>query len=165
MNLYKKLNLDSSIGLFVRLADRSLERAIDFEIKERFSLTGSHWKILMILAITDGINQRKLADLAFVESPTLVPILDRMEKLGLITRKASPTDRRVNQIFLTPKSKKLVSPITERILNFRKMILENISERDLVIAHKVLQRLSSNADNFLREQGGYVPENILSKNN
>lgn len=164
MDLRKKLNLDSSIGFYVKLTEKSLERAIDLDIKEKFDLTGSQWKIIMILAISDGLNQRELADLAFVESPTLVPILDKMEKSGLVIRKNDPTDRRTNRVFLTSKSKKFVNPITESIIDFRRIIINNITEKDLLIATKVLKQLSLNANNLLREKGQRIPNTILNKN-
>lgn len=164
MNLRKKLDLNSSIGVYVRLADKSLERSIDFELKEKFDLNSSHWKIIMILALSDGLNQRELAELSFVESPTMVPILDKMEKLGLVIRKSDSSDRRKNRVFLTPKSKKLVEPITKCIINFRKIITNKISEKELSVTRKVLDQIVHNSDNFLKDKGYVIPKTILSKN-
>lgn len=163
MNLRKKLDLDSSIGLYVKLTEKSLERAIDYKMKEKFGLAGTHWKIILILAIKDGLNQRELADLAFVESPTIVPILDRMENLGLVFRKNDPHDRRTNRLFLTAKSKKLAQQITISIIDFRRQVTNKISKKDLMISHKVLKQLTLNADNLLKEKGQRIPETILNK--
>lgn len=155
--------MDTSIGLFVKLAEKSLERAIDSELRQKCGLTGGQWKAVMVLAISDGLNQRELADLIFVEAPTLVPILDRMEKDGFVKRATDPEDRRTNRVYLTPKSKKLVSVITDCILDFRKTITKDIPEKDLEIARLVLKQLSQNADKIMERKGIKVPETILNK--
>ncbi len=163
MDLRDKLKMDTSIGLFVKLAEKSLERAIDSELRQKCGLTGGQWKAVMVLAISDGLNQRELADLIFVEAPTLVPILDRMEKDGFVKRATDPEDRRTNRVYLTPKSKKLVSVITDCILDFRKTITKDIPEKDLEIARLVLKQLSQNADKLMERKGIKVPETILNK--
>ncbi len=155
--------MDTSIGLFVKLAEKSLERAIDSELRQKCGLTGGQWKAVMVLAISDGLTQRELADLIFVEAPTLVPILDRMEKDGFVKRATDPEDRRTNRVYLTPKSKKLVSVITDCILDFRKTITKDIPEKDLEIARLVLKQLSQNADKLMERKGIKVPETILNK--
>lgn len=155
--------MDTSIGLFVKLAEKSLERAIDSELRQKCGLTGGQWKAVMVLAISDGLTQRELADLIFVEASTLVPILDRMEKDGFVKRATDPEDRRTNRVYLTPKSKKLVSVITDCILDFRKTITKDIPEKDLEIARLVLKQLSQNADKLMERKGIKVPETILNK--
>lgn len=163
MNLKDDLKMDTSIGLFVKLAEKSLERAIDYELKQKFGLTGGQWKAIMVLAISDGLNQKELAELTFVEAPTIVPILDKLEKDGFIQRKSDPDDRRTNRVYLTTKSKKLVSSIAESILEFRESITKNISEKDLSIARTVLKQLSQNADKMMEKKGIKIPQTILSK--
>lgn len=163
MDLRDKLKMDTSIGLFVKLAEKSLERAIDSELRQKCGLTGGQWKAVMVLAISDGLTQRELADLIFVEAPTLVPILDRMEKDGFVKRVTDQEDRRTNRVYLTPKSKKLVSVITDCILDFRKTITKDIPEKDLEIARLVLKQLSQNADKLMERKGIKVPETILNK--
>ena len=163
MDLRDKLKMDTSIGLFVKLAEKSLERAIDTELRQKCGLSGGQWKAVMVLAISDGLNQKELADLIFVEAPTLVPILDRMEKDGFVKRVTDPNDRRTNRVYLTPKSKKLVSPIADCILDFRKTITKDIPEKDLEIARLVLKQISQNADKIMEKKGIKVPETILNK--
>lgn len=163
MNLKDKLDLQSSIGFIVKQTEKSLERVLDLELKTRCSLTGGQWKVIAVLALSDGLNQRELAEMVFVESPTLVPILDKMEKTGLVIRKADQTDRRTNRLFLTPKSKKLVESIVECILDFRKSITRGISEKDIDTARNVLQNISRNAEKIAQNKHHVVVKNPHSK--
>lgn len=59
----------------------------------------------MALFEQDGLTQTALQRAIGIEQPTVVRTLDRMARDGLIERKASPTDRRAFQIYLTDKGR------------------------------------------------------------
>lgn len=153
MKLIEKLDYKNSIGLILRTTDKSLERALDSELRERCKLTGGQWKVILVLAIREGISQKELADLISVESPTLVPIIDKMEKDGFLVRKLNPNDRRSNSIVLTKKSLELVKEIVNTILDFRVLITRGISKQDIDAARKVLLKMTQNVDEFMEMKG------------
>lgn len=159
MTLKDKLDLQSSIGLAIKSTEKTLERVLDLELKSRCGLMGGQWKVILVLALSDGLTQKKLADLIFVESPTLVPILDKMEKQGLVQRRSDPKDRRANRVFLTMKSKKLADPITECILDFRKSITRGIPQNQIDAAHLVLQAITRNAENMAQSKHSVLLKN------
>lgn len=159
MTLKDRLNLQSSIGFAIKSTEKTLERVLDMELKSRCGLTGGQWKIVLVLALSDGLTQKKLADLIFVESPTLVPMLDKMERQGLVQRRPDSEDRRINRIFLTPKSKKLVDSITKCILDFRKSITHGIPQNKIDVAHQVLQSIARNAENVAQSKYDVVLKN------
>jgi MarR family transcriptional regulator for hemolysin len=159
MTLQDKLNLQSSIGFAIKSTEKTLERVLDLELKSRCGLTGGQWKIILVLALSDGLTQKKLAELIFVESPTLVPILDKMEKQGLVQRRPDSEDRRINRVFLSQKSKKLVDSITECLLDFRKSITRGIAQNKVDLANQVLQSIAHNAENIAQSR-----HNVLLKN-
>jgi len=137
----------------LKTSAKAWEKAADVELRERFGLAGAKWKILVVLSIKEGITQKHMADMAFVEAPTLVPIIDRMEKDGYLTRQSDPKDRRNNLIFMTKKSKVLVDPIIDCILEIRNMGLNKISKKDMEITKKVLGQIMSNTEAFIRQKG------------
>lgn len=147
----KKLDMQESIGIRIRTASKSLEKALGEKLKQELDLTGSKWKVLAALAAQNGISQRQLADLIFVEGPTLVSILDKMEELDLVKRKLDPQDRRNNLIFMTKKSQTIVSKIADCILDLRKTITRNVSKKDLETTKKVLQKMTEDADKYYLE--------------
>jgi len=161
MKLIEKLDYKNSIGLILRTADKSLERALDSELRERCKLTGSQWKVIIVLAIREGISQKELADLISVESPTLVPIIDKMEKNGFLIRNPNQTDRRSNSIVLTKKSLDLVEGIVNTILDFRSMITKGISKENIDSARKALLKMTQNVDEFMASKGQKVLPTLL----
>lgn len=137
----------------LKMSAKAWEKAADIELRERFDLTSAKWKIIVVLSIKEGITQKHIADMAFVEAPTLVPVIDKMEKEGYLTRQSDPNDRRNNLIFMTKKSKDIVDPIIDAILEIRNMGLNKISKKDMEITKKVLEQITTNTEEFIKEKG------------
>ena len=156
----KTLDLKESIGLLLKTSAKTWEKAADIELRTRFGLIGLKWKIIVVLSIKEGITQKHVADMAFVEAPTLVPVIDKMEKEGYLTRRADPNDRRNNLIFMTEKSRKIVDPIIDCILEIRNMGLNKISKKDMEIAKKVLEQISANTEEFIRQKGEAIDPDL-----
>ena len=74
--------------------------------------------------VPEGQPVKEIAEMIFLETPTLVPAIDKMEKNGLVERRPDPKDRRNNRIFLTKKSKVLIEPVVDFILEFRKLLIQ-----------------------------------------
>jgi len=137
----------------LKTSAKAWEKAADIELRERFDLIGAQWKIIVILSVKEGITQKHIADMAFVEAPTLVPVIDKMEKEGYVTRQPDPGDRRNNLIFMTKKSKDIVDPIIDCILKIRNMGLDKISKKDMETAKKVLEQITINTEKFIKQKG------------
>ncbi len=137
----------------LKTSAKAWEKAADIELRERFGLTGSKWKIIAVLSIKEGITQKHIADMLFVEAPTLVSVIDKMEKDGYVKRESDSNDRRNNLIFMTKKSKDIVDPIIESILEIRNMGLNKISKKDMEAAKKVLAQIITNTEKFISQKG------------
>ena len=90
----------------------------------------------------DEVSQAALAELAGVEPPTLVRVLDQLEAQGLVERRVSPTDRRVNLLTLTEAAKPLVAEIEAEAERLRVELLEGVSFEEYQTALSVMQKLS-----------------------
>jgi MarR family transcriptional regulator for hemolysin len=149
MPIMKNVDFENSLGLAIKNASKSLERALDIELRGQYGLSGGQWKVILVLTIQNGLAQKDLAERIFVDSTTLVPIIDGMEKKGLVERKTDPKDRRNNNVFLTAKSESFVDPIIEIIFRMRKIFFKNISEDDLEFTRNTLKKITANADSYL----------------
>ncbi|MGI0102039.1 MAG: MarR family winged helix-turn-helix transcriptional regulator [Nitrosotalea sp.] len=147
----RKLDLNDSIGTLIFLTSKSMERAVEYEIKSKLGLTSSQWKVILALNLFDGLSQRELADKIYVDSSTLVPVIDKMEKNGLLERKLDSKDRRHNRLYLTKKSESVVGSITQTILQLRKMLYKGLSKGDLESMRPNLKSIIDNADKFLNK--------------
>jgi DNA-binding MarR family transcriptional regulator len=82
----------------------------------RFGISESQWKVLWNLhqAELDGDPGLHLADLSrrmLIRPPTVTGIVDRLEKGGLLVRRAEELDSRAKQVVLTDKGRRLVARV------------------------------------------------------
>jgi len=147
----RKLDLSNSLGSMIFLASKSMERAAEYEFKQKLGLTSAQWKIILALNLFEGLNQKELADKIYVDTSTLVPIIDKMEKNGLIDRKPDPNDRRHNRLFLTKKSESTVDAIIEEILQLRKIMFKGLSKEEQESMRPLLKKIIDNAEMVLEK--------------
>ncbi|MBI3841758.1 MAG: MarR family transcriptional regulator [Thaumarchaeota archaeon] len=147
----KKIDLENAIGLIIKIASKSIEKTLDVELRKRCGLSSGQWKVIGALALRNGLSQKDLAEMVFVEGPTLVPILDRMEKDGLVQRRVDKQDRRNNLVFLTKKSELLIDSIIDCVLYVRKVITRDIPVEQLEVTKNVLKKITKNSDVFRGE--------------
>lgn len=98
---------EESLGYYVARAFRALKKPIT-QIVQQYSLTVQQYGVLRRLYAQDGLRARDLVNQLFIDSSTIMAILDRLEKKGFIQRKPNPTDRRVNNLYLTSHAKKII---------------------------------------------------------
>ena len=72
---------------------------------------------LVSLYQKDGRKVGDIADSLHVARTSFTPAIDRIEKLGLVVRVASESDRRSVEIFLTKEGKKLETVVMNAISN------------------------------------------------
>lgn len=71
------------------------------------NLTIEQWSVLYHLWKEDGKSQQDLCNATFRDKPSITRLVDNLEKLQLVKRVASESDRRINRIYLTRLAQKL----------------------------------------------------------
>lgn len=139
--------LDSAVNreLFDALAsvNRKLRSLFDARVKER-GLTLSRARALFALSRRDGLNQRELADELGIETPTIVRLLDGMEKQGFIERRVEASDRRAKQIHMTKRGRDIADEIDRLACEIRKDVLGGVDDKDKAIALQVVSLMAGN---------------------
>ncbi|HJW20009.1 MAG TPA: MarR family winged helix-turn-helix transcriptional regulator [Candidatus Nitrosotalea sp.] len=139
-----KYDFENSMGFVVNTTAKAFQRAFDLELRKNVGVSLSQWRVVGALVIQSGLTQKEIADKMGIEGATLVPVIDKMEKEGLLKRKPDSDDRRVNRIYLTPKADSLWEKMTECALRIRKSSLKNISESDIQATLETLRKISKN---------------------
>jgi len=85
-------------------------------------------------------------------SGSMTAAVDRLEKLGLILRKSSPTDRRARVLELTAQGKRLAASCFERHAKDLEAVMSTLSEMEMEQIHGSLKRLGLLAAEKLEEQ-------------
>ncbi|CAD5299127.1 Transcriptional regulator, MarR family [Bosea sp. 62] len=124
-------------------ANRKLRALVDERARD-MGLTLSRARLLMQLAKADGPIQSDLAGLLDIEQPTLVRLLDGLERTGMIERRAVKGDRRARRVFLTEAARAQAEDILAFLTDLRADVLDGIDREELEIALRVLSRMSRN---------------------
>ncbi len=123
--------------------------AIARRLQKNFKLAGiditiEQWSVLYHLWKEDGQSQQQLCDATFRDKPSITRLVDNLEKLGLVKRTASKTDRRINKICLTPDAQNLQVLSMEVANQTLNEALEGVSNGQVEIAKEVLQMVYDN---------------------
>jgi MarR family transcriptional regulator for hemolysin len=104
----------------------------------------------MTIAVTakapEPLSQSELAQSLGVEGATMVAMVDRLVKAGLVTRVPSATDRRVKRVVLTADGGLLYDKVRAEAAAFRKELLAGIDPKKLLAATELLEGLQDIID-------------------
>lgn len=126
-------------------ASRLWRQRLDRRLRH-LDLSQSQWLVLLKVP-AGGLTQKVLADSVGVEGPTLVGLLDRLERNGWIERGVCEEDRRAKRVVLTPKAKKARAAVRKIASGLRRDVLAGIDEprveQCIAVLIEIKQRLES----------------------
>jgi MarR family transcriptional regulator, transcriptional regulator for hemolysin len=137
------VDFEDSIGYWLTLATQAYHRAVSDEL-EPHGITYRQSMVLGWLALEGELSQAELAAKMMVEPPTLVGILDRMERDGWISRHSCPGDRRKKLIRPTAAAEPFWEKIVDCAARVRAQATDGLSERQLATLKKLLRRVLHN---------------------
>src|SRR6478735_11134282 len=125
-------------GFSVARIARRLRQAVDAELRV-LGLTEATWRPLVyVRRLGDGVRQKELATALSIEGPSLVRLLDNLERRGLIERREHGTDRRARGIHLTRSGRDLAKRVAEVGTEIQERLLAKVPPADLEICQRVL---------------------------
>jgi MarR family transcriptional regulator for hemolysin len=143
-----KFDFENSIGFIINRTAKALIYVFDQELRNKVGITFGQWKIIIILANNnEGLTQKEIAEKLGLESPTIIPIIDKLEKDGFVIRIADKNDRRNNRIFLTEKTNNSIDSMISYDLKIKEISIKDISEQDITITRHTLERMWHNIQN------------------
>lgn len=137
------LNWELRLGFLVHDVSRLRRSAVDRALKP-LGVTRAQWWVLAFLSRADGMSQAAMAEELDLGKVALGGLVDRLEKIGLVTREHDALDRRVKRVHLTKASKSLVADIRVSVSQAEKQILERIDDVDLRATVRALRGMKDN---------------------
>ena len=102
--MHAELQLDNQICFRLYTATRLITQAYTPMLTE-LGITYPQYLVLMVLWEKDNQPVNDIARRLLLETNTVTPLLQRMEKLGIVTRKKGEQDKRQQIVSLTEKGK------------------------------------------------------------
>ena len=139
-------DFEESIGYWLTVATQAMHRALNDELAPH-GITYRQSQVLGWLALEGELTQSDLACRMLIEPPTLVGILDRMERDGWIIRENSLTDRRKKLIRPHPAAEPVWEKIVSCARRVRARATQGMSPDEVETALNLLRRIHQNMHN------------------
>lgn len=123
------LDLEEQPGHYIRRLQQ-IAVAIFLEETQDHGITPVQFSALHVAFRQPGLDQRTLASTIGFDTSTIGGVIDRLEKRGLIARQASPTDRRVRLLQVTPAGVALLDAAIPGMLKAQQRILAPLPAAD-----------------------------------
>ena len=111
---HAELQLDNQICFRLYTATRLITQAYTLLLNE-LGITYPQYLVLMVLWEKDNQPVNDIAHRLLLETNTVTPLLQRMEKLGIVKRKKGEQDKRQQIVSLTQKGKEMEEKAYELI--------------------------------------------------
>lgn len=94
----------------------------------------------------------EIQDKVLLASGSMTAAVDRLENLGLVVRKASPSDRRARVVELTPQGRRLAASCFEKHAKDLEALMSVLSEKEREQLYGLVKKLGLLAARKLNEQ-------------
>jgi len=139
-------DLDERFSMALHSTARAWRLAMDRRLKG-LGVSQASWMTIAVAAkAREPLSQSELAQSLGVEGATMVAMVDRLVKAGLVTREPSATDRRVKRVVLTADGGLLYDKVRTEAAAFRRELLANIDPKKLLAATELLEALQDIID-------------------
>ena len=127
------------------LLNRSLDAIMPpyRDLFQEFGVTEQQWRILRVLWEQTHLTSTQISTLTLLPAPSLVGILDRLEKKGLVKRLRSSTDRREVNITITKLGKELQLQVMPRVKEIQNQIKQKLSATEWKHLNEILEKIGS----------------------
>ena len=125
---------------------RAWRQAIDRRLKY-LGVSQASWMTIAVAAKAhQPLSQSELAEKLGVEGATMVAMVDRLVKAGLVKREPSTADRRIKRVVVTEAGHRLFDTVKTEAAAVRKELLSQMDPKKLEAATDVLEALQGMID-------------------
>jgi DNA-binding MarR family transcriptional regulator len=117
---------------------------INQEARQRLAphgVTPAQYGLLEVLWERDEQSGAELSERLQLDSATMTGLLDRLERAGLVIRRADSTDRRVNRVALTAQGSALRGPLDQAMDAVNAKVLAQLGDERAALLRAMLAEL------------------------
>jgi len=138
-------DFSASTGYWITLTSHHYQQEIDARLRP-FGITFRQFQVIAWLKYEGPLTHRELAKRMFIEPPTLVGILSRMETMQWTARTECELDRRKKYIDVGPAAEPVWENIVKVLNQVREESVAGLSTEEVEQLHYLLSRVMRNLD-------------------
>lgn len=137
----KSRHQDKRLFFLFNMARHHLFGYVDAECDARLGISVTQAGALLYIAKKEGCYQKDLGDALGLKKSTVTGLVSRMEKNGLVKRKACKQDGRASTLFLSQLGNEIIPQIILFIKSINDEFLSDFSDEEMDVIFKFLNRI------------------------
>lgn len=121
-------------------ASHAIYREFDAKVRAA-GFSSLEWRVLATLSDGGGVTIGELAAEVLAQQPTLTKLVDRMERAGLVERRADPADLRRTLVFETERGRTKVGPLLAAAQAHERGALDGFARHEIEALKRALRAL------------------------
>ncbi|WP_300556711.1 MarR family winged helix-turn-helix transcriptional regulator [Maricaulis sp.] len=137
--------VDRRLFLLLEIAARRLNRDMDARLKAEAGVTSAQAAVLFLLARRGERRMGEIGDMLSLNPPAVTGLINRMAALDLVSKAASPTDKRSAIVSLTEKGRAMGDAAEHVFRDMNNELETRLGDEDSDMLHRVLTNLAVDA--------------------
>jgi DNA-binding MarR family transcriptional regulator len=137
--------VDRRLFLLLEIAARRLNRDMDARLKAEAGVTSAQAAVLFLLARRGERRMGEIGDMLSLNPPAVTGLINRMAALDLVSKSASPTDKRSAIVSLTEKGRAMGDAAEHVFRDMNNELETRLGDEDSDMLHRVLTNLAVDA--------------------
>ena len=143
LDLFLPYRLSALAGRTSRLLSRVYEA--------RFGISIPEWRVVAHVAAHDALSLREVSRLTHLDKATASRAVARLAENGFLAKRTNAADRRLVELSLTRKGRRLFAEIEPLALAFEAELVGGLSAEDVALLHGLIARLDRRLDELTAE--------------
>ncbi|WP_422921389.1 MarR family winged helix-turn-helix transcriptional regulator [Sphingomonas donggukensis] len=141
MAKHSGLSLDSFLPYRLSVTSNRVSDAIADTYRALFGLRIPEWRLIAVLAESEGLTQQALGARTRMDKVTVSRAAIALADRALIARTPNPADQRSHRLALTPAGRALYAEVAPKALEMEARIFGELGAEDLARFRTVLDRI------------------------
>ena len=137
--------LDSFFPYRLYRASKKLQVRLQTRLRAQ-RVNPSQWHVIGVLKAYGALSIGEIVDATLMEQPTVSRVVARLEKSGLVSRRASTRDSRMALISLTAPGIEVFKQIVPAALRHQDIALDGIGRKEIAQGSATLEKLEENIE-------------------
>jgi len=147
------LKLDQFLPYRLSIASNRVSSAIATAYQALFGLRIPEWRLIAVIAESDGLTQQALGAATRMDKVTVSRAAIALVDRGLVERRPNPDDQRSHLLSLTAAGQTLYESVAPKALELEAQVFAGFSASELATFKAMLERLEASAASLDPERG------------
>ncbi len=148
------LRLDHFLPYRLSALAARASRLLSGAYEERFGISIPEWRVIAHVAANDALSLREVCRLTHLDKATASRAAARLEEVGHLAKRVNPADRRLVELSLTRKGRRLFKQIEPLALAFEAELLKGVSAEEARHLLVLIGHLDARLDAMAPGEGG-----------